>query len=93
MFRSNAIRCAAGVFGLLLVTQSFAAGATKDEELVCRDQLRPGSHIKMRVCATPEQWADRGERQRLMDLLASAAGQGGSGGPGTVSPVSVVMTR
>ena len=63
MSYSNVIRCAAGLLGALMAAQTIAA--TPADELLCRDQPRPGSRIVTRACATEAQWV-------IMDKRASA---------------------
>jgi len=73
MSRCNTFRHSLAVLGFLAATSAFAdetptkpvaeptaASTSKGPEprdLICRDRLRPGSHIAMRTCATAEQWA------------------------------------
>ena len=58
---SSVIRCA--VAGVLIAAQSMAAAT---DELVCREQLRPGSRIAMRTCATRVEWVTIAERDAAL---------------------------
>lgn len=87
----KAILRASSLAALLLTTAAFgseappAAEATASatakpaEEVVCRDRLRPGSHIKTRLCLTSAQWAAPNP------WFEKAAIHGGSGAWGAVS--------
>jgi hypothetical protein len=99
---SNAFRCAAGLAAVLLTAQGFAAGeagagaaaasAAKDEDLVCRYELRPGSHMREHLCATKGQWAEI--RARDTATMNAASGNASLGPSGPVAPtVSVIMNR
>ena len=66
---SNAIRSAAALIGVLVAAQSMAAAP---DETVCREQPRPGSHIMMRVCATPAERSAMLKRDALLQSPASA---------------------
>lgn len=73
MSRCNTFRQSLVVLGFLAATSAFAdetptkpvaeptaastSKAPEARDLICRDRLRPGSHIAMRTCATAEQWA------------------------------------
>lgn len=39
------------------VKPDVAVTTSGPEDLICRDRLRPGSHIKTRACLTAAQWA------------------------------------
>jgi hypothetical protein len=60
---SSFIRGAATIAGVLIAAQSMAAAP---DELVCREQLRPGSRIVMRTCATKVEWITIAERDAAL---------------------------
>jgi hypothetical protein len=63
------LRCAIALTGFVVAAAAFGAEPPKPsaepsastqaatEGLICRDRLRPGSHIAMRTCLTAAQWA------------------------------------
>jgi hypothetical protein len=66
MYRLNVLRCSLAVVGLAIGAAAFGAqpqvtpakpGVAAAADLVCKNRLRPGSHIKMRRCLTAAQWA------------------------------------
>jgi len=71
MFSANTIRSSLALLGLLVAVAAYSAeppaepatalaeptAQSRAEKLICRDRLRPGSHISMRTCATAKQWA------------------------------------
>ncbi len=88
---SNVLGRTIVLLGVLVAAQSLAAAPSQD--VVCRDQLRPGSHIAMRVCATPQEWAASRARELagmppstpLPPMLTTAFLHEASSGVGTVS--------
>lgn len=94
MSRSTIILCAASVAAILSTALVFAAdeGEAKEENLVCRYELRPGSHMREHLCATREQWAEL--RARESAATSAASGNASMGTSGPVAPtVSVIMNR
>ena len=71
MPRLNVLRCSLAVVGFVVAAAAFGAqpattpvtpakpglAATAPGDLICRNRLRPGSHIAMRTCLTAAQWA------------------------------------
>ena len=98
MARQNLLRCSLALVGLVVATAAFgadptptpatptkpevAATAAATDGLVCRNRLRPGSHIKTLTCLTAAQWASRSMRNRG---YAQGYAHEGAGYWGTVS--------
>ena len=69
MTPQNVLRCTIALVGFVVAAAAFGAEPTNTrvtpakpvitapEGLICRDRLRPGSHIAKRVCLTSAQWA------------------------------------
>jgi hypothetical protein len=70
MQRANALSLVIGMLGLAVATAAFAAdeptapsasppATAAGKQRICRNRLRPGSHIATRTCLTAAQWAVR----------------------------------
>ncbi len=99
MSRPNLLHCTIALAGLVVAAGASAAEPTPTpakataattEDLICRDRLRPGSHIAMRTCLTRAQWAvarAQGSLRAPLGLSTHAGVQDGAGPWGAVSTV------
>ena len=78
MSRSNVIRGAAALIGVLIAAQSIAA--TPEEGRVCRYDSRPGSRVLSHSCLTEAQWAEMDKRQAAVNWLLPPGTHAGGGG-------------
>jgi hypothetical protein len=98
MSRPNVLHCAIALAGLAVAAAAFGAEppntsaeptitstAATAESLICRDRLRPGSHIAMRTCLTAAQWAAAKAQASFRAPYAAASVNEGMGPWGNVS--------
>ncbi len=88
---TNVVRGAAALLGALIAAQSMAA---TPDELVCREQRRPGSRIVMRVCATDAQWTVAATREAVIRKFPNSVEYPATAGTASApSAVSVAQNR
>jgi len=64
---------------------SVTATTSAPDDLICRNRLRPGSHIKMRICMTAAQWAAPIPQGFMPEGIGGGVGGGGPWGAGAIS--------